>query len=208
MTYFNIDKKELKNNEESILETARYLGYKRGVPLTLEVRDLIKKAIGRVKDSLTPRALYTIIPLCVDEKSSIVHFGGLDIKSTPLTHNLSGCKRAYIFMATIGCGLDALVRRAQGEKDLSLAAAMGAAGAMFCEEFVDLLNDKIKKDAAPLITRPRFSPGYGGVPLEVQKVFFQLLDCKKIGLSLMDTLVMSPEKSVTAWVGLEEEKRK
>ena len=51
-------------------------------------------------------------------------------------------------------------------------------------------------------TRPRFSPGFGDVSLENQKHFFNLLPCSKIGLSLMDTLIMAPEKSVTAFVGI------
>ena len=50
--------------------------------------------------------------------------------------------------------------------------------------------------------RPRFSPGYGDVSLEVQKDFFRLLPCQRIGLTLMDTLIMSPEKSVTAFIGI------
>ena len=75
---------------------------------------------------------------------------------------------------------------------------------MYIEELVDLINAEIKKiaEADGLKTRPRYSPGYGDVPLEVQKDFFRLLPCTRIGLTLMDTLIMAPEKSVTAFVGI------
>jgi cobalamin-dependent methionine synthase I len=75
---------------------------------------------------------------------------------------------------------------------------------MFIEELVDLVNDEIKKIAEKqgLKTRPRYSPGFGDVPLEIQKDFFRLLPCTRIGLTLMDTLIMAPEKSVTAFCGL------
>ena len=49
----------------------------------------------------------------------------------------------------------------------------------------------------------RFSPGYGDLPLDVQKNIFPLLDCeRKIGLTLNESLIMSPSKSVTAFVGM------
>jgi len=51
--------------------------------------------------------------------------------------------------------------------------------------------------------RPRFSAGYGDFPLETQGRFFAELDCaRKIGLSLTDSFLMTPTKSVTAVVGL------
>ena len=51
--------------------------------------------------------------------------------------------------------------------------------------------------------RPRFSPGYGDLALDVQKDIFALLDCERqLGLTLGDSLLMSPGKSVTAFAGI------
>ena len=51
--------------------------------------------------------------------------------------------------------------------------------------------------------KPRFSPGYGDLPLEMQRDIFRVLDCsRKIGLTLNESLLMSPSKSVTAIVGI------
>ena len=47
------------------------------------------------------------------------------------------------------------------------------------------------------------SPGYGDLALDVQKDIFALLDCERqIGLTLGDSLLMSPGKSVTAFAGI------
>ena len=85
-----------------------------------------------------------------------------------------------------------------------MAAVFQATGAMYIEEVVDFANNQIVQIEKNQnnFTRPRFSPGFGDVSLEVQKDFFSLLPCSKIGLSLMDTLIMAPEKSVTAFVGI------
>ena len=54
-----------------------------------------------------------------------------------------------------------------------------------------------------MYTRPRFSPGYGDLPINMQKDIFAALDCpRKIGLSLNESLLMSPSKSVTAIIGV------
>ena len=52
--------------------------------------------------------------------------------------------------------------------------------------------------------RPRFSAGYGDLPLEYQRRIFDLLDPPThIGLTLNDSYLMSPSKSVTALIGVE-----
>lgn len=50
---------------------------------------------------------------------------------------------------------------------------------------------------------PRFSSGYGDLPLESQKpIFSVLLPERNLGITLTDSMLMFPTKSVTAFVGL------
>ena len=132
-----------------------------------------------------------------------LRFADVTLHSRDLARNLAGCKQVALLAATIGPQVDALIRR-QSSLDPVYASILQATGAMFIEELVDLVNDEIKKIAAAqgLKTKPRYSPGFGDVPLQVQKDFFRLLPCTRIGLTLMDTLIMAPEKSVTAFVGI------
>jgi len=53
------------------------------------------------------------------------------------------------------------------------------------------------------LTRMRFSPGYGDLSLENQKLFFKALELEKMGMKLTESLMMFPEKSVTAIAGVE-----
>ena len=70
------------------------------------------------------------------------------------------------------------------------------------EALCDVFCEDIEKEYGK--TRPRFSAGYGDLPLELQREIFSVLDCpKSIGLTLTDSLLMSPSKSVTAIVGIE-----
>ena len=52
------------------------------------------------------------------------------------------------------------------------------------------------------VLRPRFSPGYGDFDIRYQKSIMRMLDCaKNIGLTMTDSYMMTPTKSVTAVIG-------
>jgi cobalamin-dependent methionine synthase I len=73
------------------------------------------------------------------------------------------------------------------------------------EALCDALCAEWKEDYASrgFVLRPRFSAGYGDLPLTLQNDIFESLQCSKhIGLTLCDSLLMSPTKSVTAIVGV------
>ena len=53
--------------------------------------------------------------------------------------------------------------------------------------------------------RPRFSPGYGDFSIEHQRDITSVLDtARRIGLTVTDSLMLAPMKSVTAVIGVAE----
>ena len=126
--------------------------------------------------------------------------------SQKLAANLKGCSSLVLFAGTLGIEIDRLLAR-YGRLSPAKALwfqAIGAAGIealcdAFCAQLPDLLEDH------PSI-KPRYSPGFGDFGLEYQPFIFSALDCgKNIGLTLTDSLLMSPTKSVTALVGIRDE---
>lgn len=116
-------------------------------------------------------------------------------ESVALTALLQDCHNVVVFAATVGIAFDyALMRR----KNASLADAqlMQGLGA----ERIEALCDEFCKEY-PNATK-RFSPGYGDFSLEAQRELFQILHPEKIGISLTESLMMTPSKSVTALFGL------
>ena len=197
----------LSPDEKDFSEVARYLGYHRLSVPDEQVSALIKSAGMELLQIIKPQALYDFFPLKVeyDEAGGVgqVSFADVKIVSKDLARNLRNCDGLYMLASTLGPATDSLIRRCQ-HTDSVKAAVLQSAGAMYIEKFVDFVNQSLSEDAAARgkKLRPRFSPGYGDLDLAVQKDFFRLLPCSKIGLSLMDTLIMSPEKSVTAFIGL------
>ncbi len=133
-----------------------------------------------------------------------IRFADLSFNSKNLGINLKNCTKVILFGATIGPLVDQTIRKAQNFGSAQ-AAVYQATGAMFAEKLTELLNQKIKTDYEKkgFKAHPRYSPGYGDISLQMQRDFFRLLPLEKIGLTLMDSLIMAPEKSVTAFIGLE-----
>ena len=197
-----------KDFTPDLKEVARYLGYRRATPPEADVSTLMEKAASEMQAVMKAQAVFEIFDLdCPvnpdNDTLSQISFADVTLHSQDLGKNLTGCSKVALLAATIGPQVDALIRR-HSSLDPVYASILQATGAMFIVELVDLVNSEIKKiaEAQGLKTKPRYSPGYGDVPLEVQKDFFRLLPCTRIGLTLMDTLIMAPEKSVTAFVGL------
>ncbi|WP_405728756.1 Vitamin B12 dependent methionine synthase activation subunit [Anaerotignum sp.] len=167
-----------------------------------EERALFEACRAEAENKLTYKVCWGRFPVKRTENS--LDFGFLQTESKALRKNLEGCEEVIVFAATIGLEIDRLIRR---YTSLSPAKALffQAIGAERIESLCDAFCDELKGEGLQL--RPRFSPGYGDLPLELQKDVFRVLDCpRKIGLSLNESLLMSPSKSVTAIIGIGEGK--
>lgn len=170
------------------------------------VTGYIREAIAMTRAAMVPKACYARFPVEVRGDGRIVLPYG-EVVSRDLTRNLSGCREIFLFAATIGVEYDRLLRRTR-VASMAKAAILQAAGAAAVESLCNCLNDDLKQCAGAegYKAHPRYSPGYGDYALENQKGIFDVLQpARYIGLSLMDTLIMAPEKSVTAVIGLEPE---
>ena len=208
-TILNIEKSILIPNHQ---ETARYLGYSKLSAPDSQIASLIEQAATQMHKIINPKAVFqdfqleiTFSPENQNQENPIIKLKDTDFKiqSKDLYNNLKNCHKVYLLACTLGPQVDSLIRKTQFT-DQVMASVFQSTGAMYIEEVVDFANNQIAQIEKNQnnFTRPRFSPGFGDVSLEVQKDFFSLLPCSKIGLSLMDTLIMAPEKSVTAFIGI------
>ena len=113
---------------------------------------------------------------------------------------LADCDKYIIFAATVGIEVDRLISK-YSHISPAKAFMFQAIGAERIEALCDAFALDTQKEYKH--TKPRISAGYGDMPLEMQKEVFSVLDCpRKIGLSLNNSMLMSPTKSVTAFIGV------
>ena len=125
--------------------------------------------------------------------------------SESLKSNLENCEIVILMASTIGAGIDKLIRRYE-RTNPALGMFMQGLGAERVESLTDTFNKEVHETAAKMGYKDhaRFSPGFGDVPISVQKEFLDSLDAgRRMGILLNESYLMSPSKSVTAIIGLE-----
>lgn len=183
-------------------EAARYLGY-HGVQPDEAVTAMINDCIADVEAAAVPKSIHERFPLSFTGDGEF-QIASLHLHSSSLQRNLAGCSEVYLFAATLGIAVDTLIRRA-ALMDAARGAVTQAAAAAVIEAFCDAENEKLRQEAEGegLFLRPRFSPGYGDLSLDCQRNLLNLLKAQKnIGLTVTDSGLMVPIKSVTAIIGI------
>ena len=183
-------------------EARRYLGLGRnGGPADPALDERLRSCGAELTAAARPRWVWRPFPLELGEGR--VSCAGMDIESAHLRRHLEGCTGAVLFAATLGVGVDRLIARS-GAGRVSDAAVYQAAGAALIEEVCDTANDALRaeSEAEGWYLRPRFSPGYGDFPIACQPEIARLLRTpERIGLTVTDSMLLVPVKSVTAVIG-------
>ena len=187
--------------EKRFQETVRYLGYGRNA-VDERTHELIEKGFEDLEKAAKFRFVSRIFELeRIDDEN--VRIGTLSVKSKSLARNLNQCEKIVLFGATLGTGTDRLIARTS-LTDMAQAVVLQACAAAMLEERCDEKQLEIgtELEEQGLYLRPRFSPGYGEFDIGYQKPLMQMLDCAKtIGLTMTESFMMTPTKSVTAVIG-------
>ena len=183
-------------------EIFRYLGYKRD-EADDRTRALAESCLNELEQAADPRTMVLEYPLTLGENHQI-DASCFQTRSRNLWKNLKDCEKIAVFAATLGAGADQLIQK-YSRLQMSRAVVLQAAATAMLEDYCDSICQGLKEEYEKkgLYLRPRFSPGYGAFPLEVQKNLLDGLEAgKRIGIKLTDSLLMTPSKSVTAVMGI------
>ena len=193
---------EIKSYKEPEFNKKEILRYALCKEETGEVSALFTECIDEARTVLSYRVCYE--RFAISAKNEAVEFPFMTVKSKGILKNLADCRSAVVFAATVGIGLDRLIAK-YTRLAPAKALMLDAIGAERIESLCNVFNEEIQRKAERerLFTKPRFSPGYGDFSLNAQRDIFRVLDCpRKIGLTLNESLLMSPSKSVTAIIGI------
>ena len=165
------------------------------------INELLDETLDMCKNGFTYRLMYCYVNLADLDKTTLYeHFNN----SNNLMKNLEGCRGIILFAATVGSNIDMLIRRFERTKPAT-GLMLQAIGAERVESLCDKFNDEITELAKALNikTHPRFSPGYGDLDISVQVPILNMLNAeKRLGITLSQSYLMAPSKSVTAIIGL------
>lgn len=187
--------------DQRMREAVRYLGYGKNAVDDRTLR-MIADSFESLRSAAGKKSVYRIFDL-EQPDAETVRFGSLTVKSRNLGKNLRGCDKIVLFGATLGIGVDQLLSR-KSKTDMAFTVVLQACAAALLEEYCDECQEQIRvqMEKEGRYLRPRFSPGYGDFPMECQRELTRMLDCsRRIGLTVTESLMMAPSKSVTAVIG-------
>lgn len=162
----------------------------------------LKECLEAAKGAAKCRAVWRRYPLVRNGEELDLGFARTDTRD--LRQHLEGCSEILLFACTAGAEMDRRIARA---KLLSPARGllMHAIGAQQVEGGCDRLCQRLAEMFPDRQLTDRFSPGYGDLPLALQRDVMEALDCgRTVGITLTDSLLMTPSKSVTAIIGMKE----
>lgn len=181
-------------------EPLRYLGV-RGEPDPALLAELSAVA-DKLTRTVTPRYVWRAFPAAPAEGGVELAGSGVVLTGELAEKMLADCAQAVLLICTLGAGFEALLRAEQA-RSMARAAMLDACGSAWAEAGCDAAEQEISGRFPELHRTDRFSPGYGDLPLALQKDICAVLDApRRLGVQVTDSFLMNPSKSVTAVVGL------
>lgn len=182
-------------------EALRYLGAADAPePLRRQAEDIW----NHLTEDIRPNFVFRVFDL--DFSPEGVRFAGTDVllPGTTAAGMLKQCRRAALLACTLGSRFD-LALLAMQARDMARAAIYDACGSAYVENGCDEAEKALSVRLPGLFLTDRFSPGYGDLPLDVQGPLCAALDAqRRLGLTVTESALLNPVKSVTAVVGIAE----
>ncbi|MCQ4638138.1 methionine synthase [Anaerovorax odorimutans] len=140
-----------------------------------------------------PQGIYRVLGL--DE---------MELSGKAIKKHLAGCGEMAVMGATLGTAIDNLIRQSQ-IRDMAAAVILDCGASVLIEQVCDAFETQIREETSGYLTG-RYSPGYGDLPIETQDQLIRIIDGpRKIGLTVNQSHIMIPRKSVTAVLGISDQ---
>ncbi|MGL5330233.1 MAG: vitamin B12 dependent-methionine synthase activation domain-containing protein [Peptostreptococcaceae bacterium] len=192
----------------NIDEVLRYLEYK-NQSIDDNLNHKIEECINITKETINPRYTFRVYSINT-EKQNLIELEGtnLQLESNDLYNLLKDCHKCILMATTIGLDIEKQIRK-YSYTELTKSIIIDSCGTTAIEEVCDIVEDKIKEEVlveGEYLTY-RYSPGYGDLNIESNTKILNILNGhKEIGLTITDSGIMIPRKSVVAIIGIKNTK--
>ena len=167
---------------------------------------LLEKAFQEGRMLSQAQGAYARFPILENNGEQIRFADNLVLRSASLAKLLAQSDQVVLMATTIGKGIQeriaAEIFGGNAGYGLMLDAVASETTDAGLDWMMTLINTSIRREGRRL-TRHRYSPGYGDLALDNQKIIFDLLKLERLDLILTETFMLIPEKSVIAIAGCE-----
>ena len=183
------------------------LGYKKGkTKLPQRMVELVDSSFREAQEMICPIGAY--IFRRIDKKKTEISLLATDttIEGNSAQKLLRNSFAVILMAVTIGPELESRISQYAEEKQFEKSLVLDAIGSEAAEASINALNFYLlglARQAKIRLTK-RFSPGYGDLPLKFQKDLESEMAFERLGISVDSLFILTPRKTVTAIIGVEE----
>ena len=177
-----------------------------------DVLSEVRTVEAMVAETARPKYCFTIADgvLNTDDDTLTINGTVLNVGRI-ISRQLRGSEAFALFVATAGREFEDLQMRLKDDDDMVRTFIADAFGSVTAERTADIMEEDLQSEisARGWMHTNRFSPGYCGWHVSEQQRLFPLLGVERpCGVSLTDSSLMVPIKSVSGVIGLGPKVRK
>lgn len=181
------------------------MGYREGESHEA-ISDLISDALQVAESVCDLRAEYRIFTdLEFDAAAKSAKFAGVEFSLKKIVFGqLRKSRTLAVFLSTAGEKLGRMSRQAMKDGDLLQGYIYDVIGSEAADGASALMQERLKAAAEQegLRITNRYSPGYCDWNVEEQHKLFSLMNDNFCGITINSSALMSPEKSVSGFIGI------
>jgi hypothetical protein len=167
----------------------------------------VMQLYAQLNDVCSIRGGYTILNVCnIDINNGIIFCN--DNKQLNVGNKVCAYLRhaelIAVFIATAGENFTLLANKYNREGDCIKGYIIDTFGSVIAERVADHINYTLEQSMLQqqLKITNRYSPGYCNWPLSGQKELFAVVSPEQCGITLTDSMLMQPIKSVSGVIGI------
>jgi hypothetical protein len=177
------------------------IGIPEGTVVSAHIERLYAAATELFAEHVAPAGI--LADIGVAEFAEVYRGEGRNEPNSPVAEILGRAEHLALFVVTLGEGISRALQRCFAAEDVALAYTLDAMASVAADGAADLAERRYDgvlrgrgwttPDSAVL----RYSPGYCGWDVTGQRKLFAFLRPERIGLSLTESCLMQPLKSVS-----------
>lgn len=184
-------------------EIYRTMGYGDHLP-DAEISEQVERTLGEIAAIYQPAWGYEIVPAEAVAESYVSAQGQKIATGRIISSFLRGSRFFALFVATAGAGFDQWMSGIRAGGDILSEFTGDAIGSEIAEAAARHMAAELAKEAGArgLRISNSYSPGYCGWNIREQRTLFSLLPASPCGITLTESCLMLPIKSVSGIIGI------
>ncbi len=167
------------------------------------VREQVAQVFAEVSDVVQPAACYDVFPIEGFVHDRVRLAGGATLGGGPVVEVVCGAEALALAVVTVGPAVDVRLKEMQATRQRFQALVLDELASWAVDQVRQQLYAQMSTafQARGWRTSTFLSPGESAWSVREQRVLFKLLNASQIGVSLSDSYLMTPLKSLSLMCG-------